>query len=187
METLIRDLIPHAPQMGLYVAPDVPSDKRRNAIQDYAPDVNPEDVLALYDATLMGNAKDGALFTPDCVVFQNTDLQSPQTVRYRDLVGITLKKRLLGGKKVMLDVNRGRATFQLALDFSGASDAAEYVQRFLEKAMHESAQQENGIGPASHPAEGTDVEAVQSALDDLHQSGQLAETDYQRLLRALGA
>jgi hypothetical protein len=53
--------------------------------------------------------------------------------------------------------------------------------------MHESAQQENGIGPASHPAEGTDVEAVQSALDDLHQSGQLAETDYQRLLRALGA
>ncbi len=187
MDTLIRDLIPHAPQMGLYVAPEVPSDKRRNAIQDYAPDVNPEDVLALYDATLMGNAKDGALFTPECVVFQNTDLESPQTVRYRDLVGIKLKKRLLGGRKVRLDVNRGRATFELTLDFSGASEAAEYVKRFLEAAMHESAQQEHPIGPGSRPAEATDVEAVQRALDELHESGQLADSDYRRLLRALGA
>lgn len=188
MEQLIAELIPHAPQMGLYVTPDILPEKRRNALNDYAPEVNPEDVLALYDATLIRNAKDGAVFTADAVVFQNTDLEAPQTVRYRDLVGVKLKSRLLGGKKVVLDVNRGRATFQLALDFSGASEAAEYVQRFLEEAMHQSAQAEaTARERASPPASETDVEAVRSALKDLHEAGQLAEADFRRLLRALGA
>lgn len=187
MDDLISELIPHAPQMGLYVTPDLPPDKRQNALDDYALDVNPEEVLALYDATLMGNAKDGAVFTADRVVFQNTDLEAPQTVRYRDLVGVTLKRRLLGGKKVVLDVNRGRATFQLALDFSGASEAAEYVQRFLEEAMHQSAEAEAAVREQSPPASETDIEAVQAALNELRQTGQLADTDYRRLLRALGA
>ena len=65
MNDLVRDLIPHAPQMGLYVGPDIPADKRRNALQDYADEMTPDEVLALYDATLMGNAKDGALFASD--------------------------------------------------------------------------------------------------------------------------
>jgi hypothetical protein len=187
METLIRDLIPHAPQMGLYVAPDVPSDKRRNAIQDYAPDVNPEDVLALYDATLMGNAKDGALFASDRFVFQNSDLESAQTVRYRDLVGITVKRRLLGGRKIRLDVNRGRATFQLTMDFSGSTEAAEYVARFLEEAMHQSAAADmaSPSATAEQEDEGTDVDAVRAALDDLRDRGRLAEADYRRLLAVL--
>lgn len=187
MDDLIRDLIPHAPQLGLYVDPHVPDDKRRNALGDYGGDLAPDAILALYDATLTGNAKDGALFAADRLVFQNTDLEAPQTVRYRDLVGVTTKRRLLGGRKVILDVNRGRATFQLTIDFSGSSEAAQYVARFLEEAMHRTTRADMaGPGPPDERADGsTDVEAVRAALADLRASGQLSETDYQRLLAVL--
>jgi hypothetical protein len=188
MNDLVRDLIPHAPQMGLYVGPDIPADKRRNALQDYADEMTPDEVLALYDATLMGNAKDGALFASDRFVFQNSDLESAQTVRYRDLVGVTVKRRLLGGRKIRLDVNRGRATFQLTMDFSGSTEAAEYVARFLDEAMHQSAAADMaspGPAGATQGDEETDVDAVRAALNDLRDRGQLAEADYRRLLAVL--
>lgn len=192
MENLVRELIPHAPQMGLYVTPNVPADKRRNALRDYADEMTADEVLALYDATLMGSAKDGALFAPDRFVFQNSDLESAQTVRYRDLVGVTVKRRLLGGRKIRLDINRGRATFQLSMDFSGSKEAAAYVARFLEEAMHQSAVADlsapgTGLEAEAHTEETTDVEAVRDALDDLRDDGLLAEADYQRLLAALDA
>lgn len=186
MKDLIQEFIPHAPQMGLYVAPDIPPDKRQNALNDYAPEVEPAVVLALYDATLTGNAKDGAVFTADRVVFQNTGLEAPQTVRYRDLVGVEAKRRLLGGKKVLLDVNRGQATFELTMDFSGASEAAEYVERFLEEAMHQSTQAEMEERRSAEAASAeTDIEAVRSALDALRQRGQLSDGDYRRLMQVL--
>lgn len=186
MKDLIQELIPHAPQMGLYVAPHIPADKRRNAIEDYGEGLASEEVLALFDATLRGNAKDGALFAVDRFVFQNTDLEAPQTVRYRDLVGITEKRRLLGGRKVVLDVNRGRATFQLTLDFSGAAEAAGYVSRFLETAMHRSAEADMADLPSPEAETGTtDVDAVRDALDALRAAGQLSSDDYERLLSQL--
>ncbi len=192
MKDLVRELIPHAPQMGLYVVPDVPADKRRNALQDYADEMTSDEVFALYDATLMGNAKDGALFAADRFVFQNSDLESAQTVRYRDLVGVTVKRRLLGGRKVQLDINRGRATFQLTMDFSGSTEAAEYVARFLEEAMHQLAAADMNTPGSADPVpvtadeeEATDVEAVRAALGDLRDRGLLSTDDYQRLVAAL--
>ncbi|NBB72878.1 MAG: hypothetical protein GVY35_04270 [Bacteroidetes bacterium] len=190
MDDLIRELIPHAPQLGLYVAPNVPAEKRRNALSDYGDGMGPDEVMALYDATLTGNAKDGALLAADRLIFQNTDLEAAQTVRYRDLVGVTSKRRLLGGRKVVLDVNRGRATFQLTMDFSGSGEAAQYVTRFLEEAMHRSARAD--MASAAPDTEGdepaaTDVEAVRAALDELRAAGQLTKADYHRLLQALGA
>lgn len=188
MKDLLQELVPHAPQMGLYVVPHVPDDKRQNALADYGEGLVPEEVLALYDATLTGNAKDGALFAADRFVFQNTDLEAPQTVRYRDLVGVTEKRRWLGGRKVVLDVNRGRATFQLTLDFSGASEAAGYVSRFLEEAMHRSAEADMAgmpsSGAESDPA--TDAAAVRAALDALRAEGKLSPADHERLLDVLG-
>jgi len=190
MKELIQELIPHAPQMGLHVAPNMPDDKRRNALSDYGDGMAPDDVVALYDATLTGNAKDGALFAADRMIFQNTDLEAAQTVRYRDLVGVASKRRLLGGRKVVLDVNRGRATFQLTMDFSGSGEAAQYVARFLEEAMHRSARADMARAepdaPADEPAT-TDVDAVRTALDELRADGQLTEEDYHRLLGALEA
>lgn len=182
MEDLLRDRLPHAPQMGLFVAPDLPAGRLDNALSDYATDVGRDEVLALYDATLSGTGGDGAVFTADRFVFQNNNLQATQTVRYPDLVGVEEKSRWfgLGGKVVKLTVNRGRATFELTMDFSGAPDAASYVAEFLDAAMV----MDIDFAPASEP-ETTDVDAVRDALDRLRAEQKLTEADYERLLDVL--
>jgi hypothetical protein len=184
MEDLLRDRLPHAPQMGLFVVPNIPAGKLENALSDYATEVGREEVLALYDATLSGTGGDGAVFTSTRFVFQNNDLESTQTVRYPDLVGVEVQSRWLGlgGKRVALRVNRGRATFELTMDFSGAPKAASYVAEFLDTAMVE----DIDFAPASEPEE-TDVAAVRDALQRLRAEQKLTEGDYQRLVDELEA
>jgi hypothetical protein len=179
MKNLIQDRLPHAPHIGLFVAPHIPETRLQNALSDYGHHVTAAEVLALYDATLSGNAKDGAIFARDRFVFQNTDLEAPQTIRYRDLVGVEANARWmgLGGKKIDLTVNRGRATFDLTMDFSGQPAAAEHVAVFLETAM---------LHDLSESTEtGTDIPAVRDALQRLHKEGKLSEADLERLLNVL--
>lgn len=168
--------------MGLYVTTDLPEKKVRAALSDYATAVDAAEVLALYDATLTGTGGDGAVFTAERFVFQNNDLQSAQSVQYQDLVGVEATSRWfgLGGKRVDLEVNRGRATFDLSMDFSGAPDAAEYVADFLHAAMLKDV----SFGPEEPPA-GTDVEAVRRALDRLRTQQKLTDADYERMLDVL--
>ncbi len=193
MQDLLHEYLPRAPQHGLYRAPSIPADKLGAAIRDYAPQIDPKAVLALYDATRLGSAKDGALFLADRLVYQNNDLTPAQTIRYEDIVRVSEKRAFLGGRKVELDVNQGRATTTHALDFSGRADAAEFVARFLNEAMLASARADAGADagaerfPAEQPDGSTDVEAVQRALADLRAAGTLAEADYRRLLEALRA
>lgn len=135
MKELVEQFLPHAPQLGLYRHPSIPDDKLKNALEDYAHTVDRADVLALFDATLFGSAKDGAVFTADRLVFQNTDLQPAQEMRYDDIVGVESKRRLLGGSKILVDHNQGQATVTHTIDFSGKGDAAEYVERFLTRVI----------------------------------------------------
>jgi len=187
MEDLIQNRIPHAPQMGLFVRPDIPENRLSNAIRDYAQHVAAGDVVALYDATLSGNGKDGAVFTTDRFVFQNTDLEAPQTVRYRDLIEVDSKRRWLGlgGKKVELTINRGRATFDLVMDFSGQPDAADYVADFLHEAVIRDVQL--GSTPSESSSSRTNRTAVRDALARLRERGDLTDEDMQRMLDVLDA
>ncbi|WP_103028719.1 hypothetical protein [Salinibacter altiplanensis] len=182
MEALLRDRLPHAPQMGLFVAPNLPSGRLDNALSDYATEVGPDEVLALYDATLSGTGGDGAVFAHDRFVFQNNDLQAIQTVRYPDLVGVEAQSRWfgLGGKVVALTVNRGRATFELTMDFSGTPKAASYVADFLDTAMV----RDIDFAPPAEP-DTTDVAAVRDSLERLRTEQKLTETDFERLLAVL--
>ena len=183
MTDLLREYLPTAPDLGLYVVPDIPASKLRAALADYAPDVDPAAVVALYDATRLGSAKDGAVFLADRLVFQNNDLQPARTVRYEDVVGVRAKRKLLGGREVQIDLNRGRATVTETLDFSGQPGAAEYVERLLQQVLTVGARAEP---PAPDTAEGaTDRRAVEEALDRLVALGRLADADRQRMLDAL--
>lgn len=186
MRDLIRELIPHAPEHGLYVYPHLPADRVRNAVRDYAGDVAAEDVVALYDATILRSAKDGAVFTADRFVFQNHDLEAPQTVLYGDIVGVRSDKKLFGGRKVQVDVNRGRATIELVIDFSGRPGAAAPIARFLSEAMLRESADERRRAQAESGAGETDVAAVRAALDRLFFDGKLDPDDRDRLLDVLG-
>ena len=180
MTDLIREYLPTAPDHGLYVAPDVPEAKLRAALADYAPEVDPADVVALYDATRLGSAKDGAVFLADRLVFQNNDLQPARTVRYEDVVGVRAKRKMLGGREIRIDLNRARATVTETLDFSGQPGAAEYVERLLQQVLA------HGVrGPDPTAAGATDRDAVEEALDRLVGLGRLTEADRGRMLDAL--
>ncbi len=191
VRALAIDLIPHDPRLGLFVAPDIPSDKLRNAIKDYAKDVRIPEVLALYDGTLLGSAKDGVVLCKERLVFQNNDLQDAQEIRYDDIVRVNLKKRLLRGSRVLLDVNRGRATTEVALDFSAKPDAASHVAHFLSEAMLKGVDFGRGSDledqgtPESREA-ATDRDAVEDALDRLQRAGTLTRDDKYRMMKALG-
>ena len=195
MEALLREYLPTAPNLGLYVTPEIPRPKLSAALADYAPGVRAEEVLALYDATRLGSGKDGALFLADRFVFQNNNLQTPQTVRYDDIVRVEAKRLLLGGRKVELDINRGRATVTETIDFSGQPGAAEFVERFLREAMLASTVRADTVRAdvAARPVDrvlirteaGSDVEAVRRAFDRLLAQGILAESDHLRLLDLL--
>lgn len=182
MKDLIHELIPHAPQMGLYVAPKIPEKKLRKAIDDYAKTLEPDEVQALFDATLIGNGGDGAAFAVDRFVFQNNDLEPAQEVRYDDVVRVERKRGFFRGAKVILEVNRGRATFDLKLDCSAHPDALEFIYRFLHEAML------RPVVPREDPdvePEQTDRYAVERALDSLVSQGRLTKADRKRLLAAL--
>ena len=181
MTALVREYLPTAPDLGLYVAPDIPDGKLGAALGDYAKDVDPEAVLALYDATRLGSAKDGALFLADRLVFQNNDLQPARSIRYEDIVGVKSKRKLLGGREIAIDHNRGRATVTETLDFSGQPGAAEYVERLLQQIMAQAV----STSPADPTASGTDRRAVADALDRLVALGRLTEADRDRMLDAL--
>lgn len=185
MRQLIKDLIPHAPQLGLYVAPNVPSDKLDNALRDFAKDADRTDVIALYDATLMGSAKDGAVFTSHGLVFQNNDLEPVHHVQYADIVEVDSRRKLIGGRRVVMTVNRGRATFRLDMDFSGKPDAAQYVARFLKEAMLRDAVAPTEGNPGSAAKERTDPDAVREALNKLHRARLLTRGDMDAMLRVI--
>ena len=185
MKHLLETLLPHDPGLGLYVAPRIPAEKLRNALRDYASDVSGSEALALYDATRIGNAKDGAVFTADRLVFQNNDLSPVREVRYADLVGVEEKRKLMGGRSMTLQVNRGRATFDAVLDFSGRPGACGYVAAFLQEAMLR-ALDEGEEASASARGAGTDPAQVRIALEALRARGALSASDLEAMLRAIG-
>ena len=174
MQRLIRELIPHAPNVGLYVAPDIPARMLERALADYGGGLQASEVLALYDATRLGTGGDGALFAAHQFAFQNTNLERGQTIRYADVVGVQARRRFLGGQYVEIQVNRGRATIPLRIDFSGKPDAAGYVVRFLHEAMLYEP-------PADAPGV-TQWSAVESALRILVSEGRLTTEDMERIL-----
>lgn len=179
MRGVIEELLPHAPQHGLYRKPDIPEGRLKAALGAYASGARAGEVLALYDATRMGTARDGAVFLSDRFIYRNHLWEPSQTVRYEDVVQIGTKSTMLGGRKLILDVNEARATVTHELDFSARRAALAFVQRFLEEVLHAPA-------PAEVGEPETDRAAVRAALDALVADGRLAEADRQRMLEALG-
>ncbi len=185
MKHLAETLLPNDPGLGLYVTPRIPREKLRNALRDYAAGVSESDALALYDATRIGNAKHGAVFTADRVAFQNNDLSPVRDVRYADMVGVQEKRKLMGGRSMTIQVNRGRATFDVVLDFSGRPGACRYVAAFLQEAMLCVLEEEEGAGvPAGDAA--TNPAKVRAALEALRVRGALSASDHAAMLRAIG-
>ena len=74
---------------NIYISPDIPPKKLDNAIAAYARDVQPGYVLALYDQTVFGSAKEGILFLGDRMYFS----WNRRVVNYLDIQDVELLLR----------------------------------------------------------------------------------------------
>ncbi len=175
VEELVASLIPYAPDLGLYTAPRIPARKLQRALKEFASEVSPREVLALYDATRMGTGGDGIVFTREALYYQNHNLQQPQRIPYRDIVGAEVVHSFLKGTRLRVLVNPGRATVAHELDFSAHPKAATYVKQFLDEIAM--------LQEIPERAEETDWEAVREALQSLREQGRLSSEDFERILQ----
>ena len=91
-ECYAQILTAHREQMRdplIYLKPNIPKPKLRNAIAAYAPDADPKSALVLIDATVFGNAKTGLLLTTTALYAHSTfgamrcfDLQNIEEVTF---------------------------------------------------------------------------------------------------------
>lgn len=80
-----------------YFWPNIPADKMRNAVSKYAPLSAGETVLFLYDNTVWGGAKDGAVVT-DHAVYAHDMGSSPKSVRIADISSVSAQNGVFSGK-----------------------------------------------------------------------------------------
>jgi hypothetical protein len=181
MRDLVQRLLPHAPDLNLFVAPHIPAKRIEGAMSAYGQTLG-EEPLALFDATLLGNGRSGLLFGATALALQN-GVETPQRVAYRDLIDAAESGNRLFGKKVALTVNRGKATFEATADFSASAGAAEHVVRFLKAAIAQSADAEFGAPELlkENDALGDAVERVVQAA----RAGALSSDQMERLRAAV--
>ena len=88
IESIIRENINKIKNdhYNIYVSPDIPPKKLDNAISAYARDVQPGYVLALYDQSVFGSAKEGIMFLGDRMYFS----RNKRMVNYLDIQDVEL-------------------------------------------------------------------------------------------------
>ena len=91
-----------------------------------------------------------------------------------------------------LSVNRGRATINLELDFSGKAKAAPFVARLLEDIMFRTTEEEMSREAKMEEddrdfrrADYTDKRIVEETLIALVREGNLSQDDFREMMRVL--
>lgn len=78
-----------------FFAPNIPSKKLQNAINKYASEIAPKDVLILLDETVLGSAKEGLLVTED-VIYCKSIGQKIKAVKLKDIAEISHQSKFTG-------------------------------------------------------------------------------------------
>jgi hypothetical protein len=113
LETLIGRHLPHQCVPGWYLAGQIPAKKLQNALDTYAREVQPDQVLGLGDGSAFGSAKDGVLLTTQGFVFNNSKVAGK--VRWQDIVDATV---VGGWPSYEMELRCGRGKV-LKVDFAG--------------------------------------------------------------------
>ncbi|MDR2461306.1 MAG: hypothetical protein LBE38_11120 [Deltaproteobacteria bacterium] len=72
---------------NFYFTPSIPEKKLRKAIENYAPLANPNDILVLYDNTLLGSATDGFMVAPN-MLYVNSDSSNKVIIKPDEIKSI---------------------------------------------------------------------------------------------------
>ena len=91
-EELAKTYAPELPKEKdpkLFIAPDIPGKKLKNAIKSYAKDITPEQALAMWDSTVFGNGKKGFIIT-ERIFYYSELMDKPWVVPYESIQNISL-------------------------------------------------------------------------------------------------
>ncbi|MDD2357793.1 MAG: hypothetical protein PHX13_07770 [Thiovulaceae bacterium] len=85
----IKENIQKIAKNDLYIFPNIPNGKLKNAIKAFHCESFHKSILAIYDTTLLGSAKEGLVFTGEKILYNNGELiEFP----YKDITSIEYKK-----------------------------------------------------------------------------------------------
>lgn len=83
--------LPRESEPSIYLKPNIPEKKLKKAIKAYAPELAPDEVLAMWDSTVFGSGKAGCLITEQCFYF-NQAMDKPWVIPYPDIQGISVEE-----------------------------------------------------------------------------------------------
>lgn len=130
---------------SIFFYPEIPEKKMLNAIQKYAPSVEPADILVLVDDTVFGSANEGVLITKD-YIYSNQKMEKPikfelskannvtfvggmmsQKIYINDIMVVDTTQPSKGSMQLIAELIRELAEVldvpPLAIDTSGIQDA----------------------------------------------------------------
>lgn len=87
---------------NVFVAPNIPEKKLNGAISSYASSVNPENVIAIFDSTFFGSAKEGILFTGERAIYKRS-LLAPIEFKYSIIKSVEHKVSTFDVLEAMID------------------------------------------------------------------------------------
>ena len=70
-----------------YLSEDIPDKKLKNAISKYAHDVDKTKIIALYDTTILGSAKEGFIFT-ETEIYYSKAMSNRRKLKYANIVDV---------------------------------------------------------------------------------------------------
>jgi len=78
----IKESVRNIAKKGIYIAPDIPEKKLNNVIKAFNCESFQKSILAIYDNTLLGSAKEGLVFTGEKLLYNNESLYE---IYYKDI------------------------------------------------------------------------------------------------------
>lgn len=98
--TKLKDL---AEKGKVFYAEDIPENKLRAAINEYARGVSVDEVLLLVDDTVFGSATDGFLLTSD-EIYSHQMAKDPEMMRFKDIHSVTAVSQKFGVELRLNDI-----------------------------------------------------------------------------------
>ncbi len=162
---IVRNYRARIMDKNIFFKPNIPDRKLNNVINSYAMGVRPSQALMLIDNTVFGNAKDGALLTPNALYAHNIT-EKPFRV---ELAGLSTVGFVEGMTSVLL-VNDRR--------FLETNLPEKYNMRLIMEMLRE-------IIEVFHPSntDTTDPMEALKKLKDLFEAGILNATEYEEKKR----
>jgi hypothetical protein len=96
---------------NVYISPNIPQKKVYNAINSYAPYVLDSQVIALYDSTVFGSAKEGLLITGAAFYYKKY-LKNPIQINFNEIKSLQMKWE---SKKVKNKIYEKRAKLKIEI------------------------------------------------------------------------